>query len=321
MSTKNIPLSRLDWDNLRVFLAVAHTRSLSVAARKLLMDHSTVSRRVAQLEATVGATLFLRHRLGMDMNEFGEALLPHVEKMELGWLELKETIAGGKSPEGRVRLASMEGIASLYLAPRMHNFKQHCPGIDLELVTSTRLINVVHREADVFLAYFEPTGRGLASEQIGEFSLVLCAGRRYLETHGQPKAVADLKNHQFISYIDDLVHVGALRWLDDLIDAPNIKFRSNSMIVQMNAAAAGVGLVFLPRYCLQYKPELIPLLEEEIDIRRPVWASVHRDMMYFPRIKAVMSFLGRIFSDEPLGLVGPGRSDSHAAKEAVDDPA
>ncbi len=270
------------------------------------MDHSTVSRRLAQLESTLGATLFKRHRLGMDINEFGEALLPHVEKMEIGSFELKEAIAGAKSPEGQVRLASMEGTASLYLAPRMHTFNKRCPNIEIELVTSTLMVNVVNREADIFLSYFEPTGRGLASERIGEFSLVLCAGPAYVEAHGSPRSIDDLKNHHFVSYISDLIHVGALRWLDDLIAAPNIRFRSNSLIAQMNAAVAGVGLAFLPRYCLQYKPALIPLLESDIDIRRPVWATVHREMVYLPRIKAVMAFLARMFSDDQALLVGPG---------------
>jgi DNA-binding transcriptional LysR family regulator len=305
MATKNIPLSRLDWDNLRVFLTVAHTRSLSVAARKLLMDHSTVSRRVAQLETTVGATLFTRHRLGMDINELGESLLPHVQKMELGSLELKETISGSKTPRGLVRLAGMEGIASLYLAPRMHAFRQQCPNIEIELVTSAEVVNVVRREADVFLAYFESSGPGVVSERIGEFSLVLCAGQRYLEAHGRPESIDDLARHHFVGYIDDLVQVGALRWLDELIADPDLKFRSNSMIAQMNAAVAGTGLVLLPRYCLRYEPELIPLLESEIDIRRPVWASVHRDMAHFPRIKAVMSFLERTLASERSTLTRP----------------
>jgi DNA-binding transcriptional LysR family regulator len=305
MPTKNVPLSRLDWDHLRVFLTVARTRSLAVAARKLLMDNSTVSRRVAQLETTVGATLFTRNRMGMDVNELGEALLPHVQKMELGSLELKETLAGSKTPRGLVRLAGMEGITSLYLAPRMHAFEKQCPNIAIELVTSTEVVNVVRRDADIFLAYFEPTGTGVVSERIGEFSLVLCAGRRYIESQGRPESIDDLGRHKFIGYIHDLVQVGALRWLDELIADPDIRFRSNSMVAQMNAAVAGAGLVLLPRYCLQYESDLIPLLEDDIDIRRPVWASVHRDMMYFPRIKAVMSFLQRTLSDERATLARP----------------
>ncbi|WP_374675140.1 LysR family transcriptional regulator [Ideonella sp.] len=295
MPTKRIPLSHLDWDDLRVFHVVAEARSFMSAARTLGMNQSTVTRRVAHLEATVGGALFTRHRLGTRVNALGKSLLPHVEKMGLGAREFTQALAGTKSPDGQVRLASTECVASVYLAPRMEAFAQLCPGIDLDLITSAEVVNVERRAVDIYLSPVQLSGRGQASERIGGFSFVLCAGQRYLDARGRPESVADLRHHHFVSHIDDVPEVGRVRWPDNLVDQPSISFRSNSTWAQMNAAVAGAGLALLPKCCLQHRTELVPLLENEIDIGREVWATVHHENMYLPRIKKVMSFLRQTF--------------------------
>lgn len=295
--------THLDWDDLRVFLEVARKGSLSGAARGLRLDHSTVSRRIAQLEQAIGAGVFERHPLGLRLNEHGERLLQYVQAIEANVMSLGQDVkVAGSATRGTVRLAMMEGIASLYLAPRLDRFRESLPEVDLELVSSPQFVQVSRREADVFLSFFRPEGRGLVTRYLGRFGLGLFASAAYLDTRGTPYAVADLANHDFVSYIDDLIQVDAVRWLDDVIREPRVAFHSNSMIAQMSAAAAGLGIVLLPFFAVERYPDLIRVLPEQVVVQREIWLSVHRDLEAVPRIDAVMRFLADLIGGDQTYL-------------------
>jgi DNA-binding transcriptional LysR family regulator len=290
----------LDWDDLRVFLHVARSGNLTQAARRLRMDPSTVSRRIAQLEGSIGTGVFERQRAGLKLSEVGERLLRHIETMESAVVAFQEELgAGDATVTGVVRLATMEGIASLYLAERFGRLREIAPHLTLELVTSAQTIHVNRREADRFLSFFKPPGQGLVSEKIGGFLLKLYASQAYVERHGVPKDAAALHDHAFVSYIEDLVQVDSVRWLRDIIDAPRIAFHSNSMIAQMNAAAGGLGLVLLPTFSIGPHSALKPVLDGEVQTSREVWLNVHNDLQFSPRIRAVVGFLKDLFKNDP----------------------
>lgn len=285
-------INTLDWDELRIFLDVARTGNLSSTARRLRIDHSTVSRRISQLEQTLGAGVFERTRTGFRLNELGARLLAHAEAMESAVLAIRSEISEVESaPAGTVRLATMEGIASLYLAPRLHRLKEAAPDLTLELVTSSHLIQVNRREADLFLSFFKPPGQGLVSEKLGGFRLGLYASESYLARKGAPSSPEELKSHDFVSYIEDLIQVDTVRWLREVVGKPRVVFHSNSMIAQMNAAGGGMGLVLLPRFSVGERSSLVPVLHELAFTAREIWVSVHQDLQFAPRIKTVVAFL------------------------------
>jgi len=240
----------LNWDDLRVFLHAARAGNLSQTAKRMRLDHSTVSRRISQMEASLGVAVFERHRTGLKLNEIGERLLRHAEKVESAIIAIHEEASIGDTEglAGTVRLATMEGIASLYLAQRFSKLRQAAPQLTIELVTSAQTVYVHKREADLFVSFFRPPGPGLISERIGRFRLGLYASRSYLEDRGTPGSLRDLQEHWFVSYIEDLIQVDSVRWLADVIEEPRIAFHSNSMIAQMNAAAGGLGIVLLPSF-------------------------------------------------------------------------
>jgi DNA-binding transcriptional LysR family regulator len=286
----------VDWDDLRVFLEVARTCSLSEAARRLRLDHSTVSRRIAQLEFTLGVGLLERNRSGIKLNEHGEALMRHTETMEGAAISAEEFLRGGERPiSGPVRIASMEGIGSLFLAPRLRLLVLKYPGIKPELITSPQPVHVNRREADIFISFFQPTGRGLVSEKAGDFHLSLYGSPEYFERRLMPLTVADLGGHAFCTYLDDLVQLETVRWLDEVIGEPEVAFASNSMIAQMGAAKAGMGLVMLPKFAMPYADGMIPVLADKITVTRDIWISVNSDLQFAPRMKAVVSFLKDLF--------------------------
>jgi DNA-binding transcriptional LysR family regulator len=166
-------------------------------------------------------------------------------------------------------------------------------------LTSPQTVSVNRREADLFLSFFRPPGQGMVSERIGCFQLGLYAAQSYLDQHGIPESAADLGKHSFITYIDDLIQLDSVRWLDDIIRKPPISFHSNSMIAQMNAAAGGLGLVLLPSFATAGRDDLVPVLHHKMSTARELWINVHTDLQFVPRIRAVSSFLTSTFKADP----------------------
>jgi DNA-binding transcriptional LysR family regulator len=231
------------------------------------------------------------------MNELGERLLSHAEAIESEIIGIRAEVQGEgqgevSSAAGTVKLATMEGIASLYLAPRMALLKEAAPKLKMELITSAQVIHVNRREADLFLSFFKPTGQGLVSQLLGSFKLHLYAHPRYLQSKGGPPASKEaLRDFDFITYIDDLIQVDTVRWLRDVIeDVPSV-FNSNSMIAQMMAATGGLGVVLLPKFSIHEGSPLVPILPKTMTTTREIWLNVHQDLQFAPRIKTVVSFL------------------------------
>ncbi len=301
MTTKKIAVENMNWDDLRIFMAVLRVGNISLAARQLKLDHSTVSRHISRLELCLGGALFKRRRTGLTPTELAESILPHVEAVEGGVVQLREKICGSADqPSGPVRVAMMEGIGSLYMARRLAPIAVQHPDLRIELVTSAQQVNVSRREADVFISFFEPSGRGMSFHRVGSFALSLYGSQAYFREHGRPESVAELARHWFTGYLEDMIQVDAVRWLEEVIAEPRMRFRSNSMIAQMTAAASGLGLVLLPRFAVENEPALQPVLEREIRVTRGLWLSVHQDLQYSSRVKAVLRYLeARLREDQP----------------------
>jgi DNA-binding transcriptional LysR family regulator len=291
------PIERLDWDDLRVFLDVARVGSLTRAAHALKVDHSTVSRRLTRLEHSVGATLFERGRGGVSLTEMGIAVMRRAEELAAGIRHLRADVSGSAAT-GLVRLATMEGIASLWLTPRLRALQARAPDVRLELVTSSQQVRVNRREADLFMSFFRPTGRNLVSLQLGGFTTHLWASPEYLKEAGVPKAAADLIRHDFVGYIEEFVLLDAVRWLEELVPDPRLVFTSNSMISQLGAARGGLGIVCLPSFSGADQAGLIKILGDTLAGRRELWLTVHSDLAGSPRIKAVSDTLQTLIAGD-----------------------
>ncbi|KUM44785.1 LysR family transcriptional regulator [Pseudomonas sp. EpS/L25] len=291
----------LNWDDLRIFLELARAGSLARAAKRLKIDQSTVSRRLAHLEQALGASLFERTPKGLQLNTLGHQVLAATDPMDSAYAAALASLGGqAREAAGPVRIGTMEGIASLYLTQHLPRFSQSHPRITLELVTSTQQLHVTRREADIFLSFFQPSGSGLDVEHLGRFALHLYASPTYLARLSEPRTVAELGAHEFVGYIDDLVQIEAVRWLEEAVPEAQTVFQSSSMLAQMFAAAAGSGLVLLPEFAGAGRFGLQRLLAQEVEVRRDLWLSVHHDLRYAPRIKAVVGFLQQLFANDPL---------------------
>lgn len=278
---------------------------MAPAARRLKVDHATVSRRIGHLEDALGVKLFNRSREGMSLREAGQKLFKHAEAVEIQTLAAAEIgEAGTAGYAGPVRIAMMEGIGSFYLAYRLDRLRSSYPDLRLELVSSPQTVNLTRRDADLFLSFFRPSGRGLNIEKIGAFELRLYASPAYLRRHGTPRIIEDLPNHIYVDYIEDLIAIDAVRWLADVVKEPKTVFNSNSIIAQYHAAIVGVGLALLPSFVAARDRRLKPILVGKVSVEREIWLSVHHGLHENPRVRAVRDFIISTVAEDQEYLLG-----------------
>jgi len=297
--------SRFNWDDISTFLAVARYRSLSGAARAMQVNHSTIGRRIRALEAALETKLFERTRHGFMLTDAGDILLREAEGAESHIGNIAAKFSGDKSRiAGTVRVATMEALGSLFLAPNFVKLYQDTNTVQVELVTASHWINLSKREADVLISFPKPHGHRIETEKIGEFALFLYASDDYLARRGMPTTMAELKDHDFIGYIDELIAISAVRWLSDVFREPDAIFRSTSLIAQYHATASGLGIAMLPTFVAGYDSRLRRVMPEQICVMRDFWLSVHHDLEHIARVQQVMKFLRALIQDNKSFLVG-----------------
>ncbi len=296
---------RYNWNDVVYFLELARHKNLVRTAEHLGVDHTTVSRRIQELERSLNTTLFTRGRSGFALTEMGLDLLKYAEGMESQANSIAEAIGGqGAGETGPVRVASMEGIGSSYLTKCLGEFHGIHPSIQLELITDYQILDLSRREADIFISFFQPSGRRLTVKKIGEFKVSLFVAEAYFADRAIPTTLRELEEHTFVDFIDELVHVQENRWLSDILRPRHTAIRSTSLIAQYRCALEGLGIAMLPSYMAAHHPELVPVMPELYAVR-DVWLSVHADLLHVSRIRALVSYLEkRVKADS--GYLMPG---------------
>jgi len=294
-----------DWNDLRYFLEVARRGKLSAAALRLGVDHTTVARRIAALEQQLAIPLFHRKNRAYHLSEEGRRLLSYAEKMESSSIALLDEITPTPTgPTGTVRLATPEAFGSQFLAPHCISFHARYPGITLELVAETRQHTFTKREADIAVTLAKPQHGRIKSKKISDYRLRLYAAPSYLQRHPPIVQLADLDHHQFIWYVDELLPVPELRFLDKVIPDPTVIFRTTNVTGQARAAESGLGIALLPCYVANSMKALTPVLPREINVMRELWLSVHEDILPHPHIDAAEAFVTSLVTSERTAMLG-----------------
>jgi DNA-binding transcriptional LysR family regulator len=292
-----------NWSDIRFFLELARLQHLTSAAARLKVDVSTVSRRVAELERALKCKLFERSADGFSLSDKGQKLLAYAERMEATATDISAEIAGDSNKElGVVRVATMEALAALVVAPDWAQFRESQPDIALELLVVSQPTNLGRREADISLTMVELVAPRLISQRIGQFAVNLYGSPAYLDRCGTPQSGSDLSCHVFIDYLEAFIAVSEVKWLRELAPEAKVILQSTSLIAQQQAAMAGVGLVALPGYAAPAWTGLVQVLPK-LTIWRDLWMTVHADSEYLSRIRAASRFLRSrlpVSLDDPL---------------------
>ena len=300
----------MDWDNLRYFLEVARTGTLVAAARRLGVEHTTVSRRVQALEKQLGEVLFAREAGGHRLTEAGRHLLPGVEAMESAMLGVERSapVPGG-GPAGLVRVGATEGFGTFILAPHLARLTQRHPQLSIDLLALPRMLHLSRREADIVISLERPTRGSVIVTKLADYTLHLYGQREYLARRPLVVQREDLRHHAFISYVDDLLFTKELQFLDQLHQPERFAFRSTSITAQYEAVRAGAGLAVLPAFMADRDPVLTRVLPQEARFTRTFWMSMPAERKHLGRMQAVWGFLKETVVGEGKRLVPDGLGD------------
>ena len=281
-----------DWSDLRSFLAVARSGRLTVAAVRLRVDHSTLSRRLASLEQDLKAKLFDRSPTGYTLTEQGRRLMPLAEEMERLALGAGETVGGSAaSVDGVVRIGSPEGFGSYFLAPRIAGLQDRYPQLIVQLVAASAVFSLSRRDADLVISVSRPPAGRLKVSKLTDYDLGLYAAPAYVDSAAPIASAADLSRHRFVSYIGDLLNFPELDMLQQVAAGGTTSIESSNLVAQLRATLAGAGLCVLPAFLAREEPGLVRVLPDEICLTRSLWLIVHQDLAGLARVKAVVKFI------------------------------
>jgi len=286
-----------NWDDLRYFLAVARSGTLSAAAESLGTDHTTVARRVQRLEEQLAETVFYRSSTGYSLTPAGEKLQPIAEAMEAGFIAAASTQSANPVVSGTVRIGAPDGFGTWFLAQRIHKLTTLHPKLEIELLVTARVFSLTKREADMVISLSAPEHLRVVSRRITDYRLMVYASRDYLAHHPKITQQSDFVKHDFIGYIEDMLFTTELNYLSAIGTGIRARIRSTNLIAQVNATLAGSGLCVLPSFIARTYPELVPVLPEKVALRRSYFMHVHEDNSKAANVRAAATFIATEVSE------------------------
>ena len=266
----------MDWDDLRIFLAVARSESLSAAGRVLKIDPATVGRRIARLEDAMGARLFAKGPQGYALSDEGGRLLIHAERAEAAMEGAAEALTGPEGLTGQVRIGAPDGCANYLLPQVLARICDANPGLEVQIVALPRVFNLSKREADMAIGVSRPDAGRWTVQKLTDYRLHLAASKDYLATHGPILGPGDLGAHRFVGYIPDMIFDKELDYLAEIGVRPP-PLASNSVSVQLNFLRHGAGLGVVHDFALAAALELRRVIPDQISLKRAFWLIRHAD--------------------------------------------
>lgn len=281
----------MNWDDTRIFLAVARTGQLLAAARALGLNHATVARRLGALENDLGVKLVDRRTTGSLLTAAGERFLPVAERVEAEMQAARAGIGGADvAVAGTVRIGAPDGFGVDFLAPRLGALTERHPDLTLQLVPVSRAVSLSRREADMAITVERPDHGRLVARKLVDYTLGLYASRAYLARAGVPDGPQALKAHALVGYVEDLVYSSALAYADEIDRGFRPRFEIASALGQVEAVRAGAGIGILHAFIARRDPELVRVLPDKV-IRRSYWLVLHESVRDLARVRVVADFI------------------------------
>lgn len=288
----------MNWDDVRMFLAVARTGQILAASRRLGINHATLGRRVTALEEDLRTRLLVRRTNGCELTAEGEIFFRAAERMETEMLAAQASTGRiDTAIAGTVRIGAPDGFGVSFLASRLGRLTRRHPELKLQLVPVPRSFSLSQREADIAITIERPEQGRLVSSKLTDYTLGLYASKAYLDQAGMPHNVENLKTHPRIGYVEDLIFSPSLNFTGEVMRDWDASFEISSAIGQTEAVRSGAGIGILHDYVARQYPELIRVLPE-IVIRRSYWTTYHETTRDLMRLRTVVEFLRELVDQE-----------------------
>jgi len=299
----------INWEDGRLFLAVARAGQMLGAARGLGINQATLSRRMAALEQQLGTSLLIRRATGCELTDEGEALAASLERAEAEFLQAQSLFdRAGPEISGTVRIGAPDGFGVSFLAPRLVHLAERHPDLTVQLVPVPQAFSLSKREADIAVMVGRPEQGRLVAQKLTDYTLGLYASRSYAEKNGLPESADDLRTHRLVGYVEDLIYSASLNYALSFWPGWRSHVEISSAVGQLEAVRAGAGIGVLHDYLAADHADLVPVLPQ-LSVQRAYWIVHHESLRGLARIKAATSFLsetvraeaGRFVKSPPVG--------------------
>ena len=282
----------MDWDDLKIVLAVARHGSLNSAAKALDTTQPTISRRLDGLERYIGVRLFERGAGGLSPTPLCADLVDALTSMENSAQAVERRIAARDTGlEGPITVTSLAWFGDDVLAPLLARFSARHALVTIDLVNDPRRLNLSRREADIALRIGSFDQEDLVERKVADVSYGLYASPGYLTRIGQPNFSDGCAGHFVTSLVDSPVEVVHIEWLNAIAPRAHTILRTNTIQAHIATAEAGEAMAVLPRVLGDRRPTLVRLEPSAPEPSQPVKLGVHADMRRTPRIRVLIDFL------------------------------
>ncbi|MFN3823805.1 MAG: LysR family transcriptional regulator [Pseudorhodobacter sp.] len=267
----------MDWEDLRLFLAVARAESLSGAGKVQRLDPATLGRRIVRLEAALEQRLFLKSPQGYSLTEAGARLMDHALRAEATLEAAEEDLRGASSGlRGQIRIGAPDGCANYLLPQVLGRIAAENPGLEVQIVALPRVFNLSRREADMAIGVSRPETGRLTVQKLSDYRLHLAASRDWLAAGPPIRERGDLRGRSVVGYIPDMIFDRELDYLGEMAGG-RLALSSNSVSVQLNLLRTGAGIGMVHDFALPAAPELVRVLPGEVSLTRSFWLIRHAD--------------------------------------------
>lgn len=292
----------MNWDDAKIFLAIAREGTLSAASKVLKLGIATTSRRLERLEGALGVRLFTRDQLGYKLTDEGSALISQAEAIEqAGFAFSNAAHKKNESVMGHVCLATAQGLADHLIIPALPSLTDVNPNLTLEIVTGVSTVNLHRRDADIALRMVRPESGNVRIRKLGTLGFGLYASESYLQHRPNPDRPNNLEYDNFIGWSEAQQHLNSAQWLERTLRGRSCRLTTTTMSAQFSAVQTGLGLAVLPHFIAR-KMGLICLLDD-IGCDQPIWLAIHSDLAHSRRIRVVADFLTALVSNNQEKLM------------------
>ena len=286
-------LDRLNWNDLRYFLEVARKGRLQGAAKRLGVNHTTVARRIAALEASLETRLFERTAHGFDLTSAGETLFPLAQQVENAADYAKESVHhSGNVLSGNLRIGTPDGFGNAFLADAIVPFVRDNPGLTIELAPVPLSHNLSKREVDMAIRLEKSAQSNIDNIKITEYTLYLYTTNKYIKDNNLENAsYDDLKNEILSDYIADILYSDELNFNQYLGGDIASRFQSSTVLAQQAFIAGGGGVGVLPYFMAMRDSRLIPVFTDRISFVRSYWLLVPLELQRMASVRRLQNFI------------------------------
>ena len=298
------PAQRLSADDLLVLLAVGRSGRYVTAAEELGLNHTTIARRIAALEASMSGRLLARAAGGWELTDLGREALAAAETVEAALRNLTAERGGERTLEGVVRLSATDGFSAYVVAPAAAWVQRRHPKVSVEIVTATRRANQQRSGLDIEVVVGEPQVHRAEAARLGDYRLGLYGSRQYLTERGTPSSRSELAGHPLVYFIDSMLQVDDLDLARTLAPAMRESVTSTNVFVHVEATRAAAGLGLLPCFMADRHDDLVRVLPHDVGLLLSYWLVARTETLRRPEVGALIDAIRLRMEDQRQVLLG-----------------